>query len=158
MSTDQPVSGPWTIDEIKLHLRRSIIPLRMAVLDRHCFPIMVSLWFLFDKGAIWCATPEQSHVVRYLTQKPRCGFEVSSDQPPYRGVRGRASVTLDKDLGPAVLERLLARYGVAPGSTLAKTLTARSSHEMAIRVEPIQYSSWDFSMRMADALQPRPIA
>ena len=49
-----------------------------------------------------------------------------------------------------------ARYNIAAGSRLATTLSkaAANDDEMAIRIDPVWMTSWDFSARMADAFSP----
>ena len=148
------LTGPWDMAQAAAHLERSIIPLRLAVLDRGGGPLVLSLWFLPEDGALWCATPETAKVVAALRRDPRAGFEVAADQPPYRGVRGRGRASLHPERGADILARLLARYGIPPQSRLHRTLSARAATEMAICLRPERLTSWDFSQRMADAVPP----
>jgi hypothetical protein len=147
--------GAWDESEIAAYLAAARIPLRLSAIDAAGFPRVLSLWFLPDDGALWCATQASAQVVRFLAAEPRCGFEVAGDTPPYRGVRGTGRATIDPRRGAQMLERLLARYGVAPDSRLARTLTARAASEVAIRIDPLRVTSWDFSQRMAGAIAAR---
>jgi hypothetical protein len=36
----------------------------------------------------------RARILEYLRVEPRCGFEVASDRPPYRGVRGQGVASL----------------------------------------------------------------
>ena len=101
---------------------------------------------------MYCATPQNAKVVAYLAQEPRCGFEVSADQPPYCGVRGRALAKIDEYRGLEILERLLVRYLGGLNNSLAKSLLTRPNPEVAIRFEPQSSYTWNFSGRMADSL------
>lgn len=148
------MSGKWDEAQIAAFLEASRIPLRLAVSDTSGCPRVVSLWFLPDEGALWCATQAGAQVVRFLKQAPRCGFEVAGDTPPYRGVRGTGAASLHPERGGEMLTRLLARYGIAPQSRLAASLLAKVDQEVAIRIAPARFSSWDFSRRMAGALGP----
>ena len=149
-----PSSGFQTDDQINAFIAQARIPLRLAVLDGTGCPIVLSLWFLQEDGAFWCATKADAQVIRYLTARPRCGFEIAGDTPPYRGVRGKGTATLHPERGAEILERLLDRYAILPGSRLASMLLAKADQEVAIRIVPQRLSSWDFSRRMKDSVAP----
>lgn len=146
------MSSCWTEAQIAAFMAESRIPLRLAVHDAAGYPLVMSLWFLYDRDAIWCATNAKAHVLGLLARDPLCGFEVAGDTPPYRGVRGRGLATLHPDRGGEVLKRLLNRYGIQSESRLATMLLAKIDQEVAIRIAPERLSSWDFSRRMKDAV------
>jgi hypothetical protein len=144
------LNGPWSAAQIASFLDSSIIPLRLAVLHPDGGPLVLSLWFQPDEDGIWCATSRSAFVTAALRRDPRCAFEVASEVPPYRGVRGRAMALLHDDRGEHTLERLLHRYGFAPTSKLGRTLLARAHNETAVQIRPHRMSSWDFSSRMTE--------
>ena len=150
------IKGPWNEAQIRTYLEDTVIPARVAVLLPSGAPLVLSLWFLPRDGAIWCACNKKARVVELLREDPRCGFEIASEIPPYRGVRGQGEAFLDAPEGPAVLAALLARYRIAAGSRLGTMLTreAANDNEVAIRIVPDWMTSWDFSARMADAISP----
>lgn len=147
------VRGLWSLNEATDFLRGAVIPLRLAVLDGAGFPIPISLWFLLDEGAVWCATKQESVLVKRLERDARCGFEVAADAPPYRGVRGIGRVSIVRDRGLDVLSRLLERYSIHPESHLARTLLSQAHREVALRIDPDSLTSWDFSARMKGAIK-----
>lgn len=151
---DVPVNGPWTRGEVRSFLSEAIIPARLSVLNGEGWPLVLSLWFMPDEDALWCATNEGALVVRHLRGDDRCAFEIAGDTPPYRGIRGQARASLHPQQGAAVLEALLERYSIQPGSRLSRMLLARADTEVAIRLEPKWISSWDFSERMQGATAP----
>lgn len=146
------MSGCWTETQIAAFMHESHIPLRLAVNDSTGCPLVLSLWFLYDDGAIWCATQANARVIGLLAKDRRCGFEVAGDTPPYRGVRGKGSASLHPEHGGAVLKRLLDRYRIASDSKLASRLLSKIDQEVAIRIAPDRFSSWDFSRRMKGAV------
>ena len=81
-------SGPWSPEEIRAYLTTVRIPVRLASNGR-TYPLVQSLWFLFADDALWCCTRGDSVLARRLARDPHCAFEVSADEPPYRGVRGQ---------------------------------------------------------------------
>lgn len=141
-------SGPWDSRAIEGWLDETVIPLRLATTGGHG-PIVQSLWFAYDDGALWCATQTDSVVTGRVRQEPRVGWEVSPDEPPYRGARGRGTATVveDPDLAGDVLRRLIARYGQS-GTDLERWLLSRVSTEVALRIDDLVVTSWDFSPRM----------
>jgi nitroimidazol reductase NimA-like FMN-containing flavoprotein (pyridoxamine 5'-phosphate oxidase superfamily) len=146
-------TGPWTAQQIRAHLERSRIPIRLA-LAAGGSPWAVSLWFAVDDGGLWIATRGDSFVARTLAAERACGFEVASDTPPYHGVRGTGEARPEPDQAVAALERLMLRYSIREDSRLGRFLRGRAQQETAFRIVPRRLASWDFRERMADALEP----
>ena len=139
------VSGPWDRSHIDAFLDDTEIPIRIASAGRTS-PLVQSLWFLHDEDALWCCTQSDAVLTRRITSDPRCGFEVSGDQPPYRGVRGTAKAEILPDRAADMLPRLIERYN-APRS-LADWLLSRLDREVAIRLHSLRVTSFDFTQRM----------
>ena len=104
--------GPWDRRQVSSYLSESLIPLRLAANMADGFPVVVSLWFLWDGTDLWCAMHESARLVAHLRRDERVAFEVAGDQPPYRGVRGqaRAAISAARD-GHGLLTELLTRSG-----------------------------------------------
>jgi nitroimidazol reductase NimA-like FMN-containing flavoprotein (pyridoxamine 5'-phosphate oxidase superfamily) len=137
---------------VEKYLLETKIPLRLSTITASGWPFVLSLWYLYEDGALYCATPQSAKVVDYLMSEPRCGFEVAADNPPYCGVRGRAVASIEEDRGLEILERLLDRYLGGTGNPLAQGLLTRPGPEVAIRLEPQSSYIWNFTERMADSL------
>ncbi len=145
-------TGPWSNDDVARFLIDTRIPLRLAAHGTSGHPALVSLWFLSEGDRLWCATQRGAYIHRLLERDPRCGFEVSVESPPYRGVRGTAMATLHADRGGEILRRLIDRYLGSDQSQLAQSLLARSDHEVAIALEPQSVVTWDFEARMREVV------
>jgi hypothetical protein len=148
------IKGPWKEAEVRQYLEATVIPARIAVNTPAGAPLVLSLWFLPREDSIWCACNRRARVIELLRRDPRCSFEIASELPPYRGVRGQGKAMLDSTEGPAILGDLLARYRIHSGSKLAVMLNKEAANEVAIRIAPDWITSWDFSARMSDALAP----
>ena len=144
----QVISGPWDERLVERWLTGAVIPVRLGMLGTSG-PLVVSLWYRYQQGALWCATSADADVVAHLRRDPRVGFEVGPDVPPYRGVRGTGRAVVVSDAGPAVLEGLLARYLDASNAGLADWLRRRAHDEVALRIGDLRVTSWDFSSRMS---------
>ena len=142
------ISGPWSTAQTRHFLEQSAIPLRLACMGADGAPRLLSLWYVHRDDVIWCATPTRARVVRMLERDPRCAFEIAGDEIPYRGVRGQARATIDAAAGDAVLRELIRRYLGNEETPFARWLLARSRSEVALRIEPLGLSTWDFSERM----------
>jgi nitroimidazol reductase NimA-like FMN-containing flavoprotein (pyridoxamine 5'-phosphate oxidase superfamily) len=123
-------------------------PLRVSVQTGRG-PLIVPLWFDWDSERLWCATQRDAAVVKALHETPRCAFDLSTNDMPYRGIRGRGNVRILPELGGTVLDRLIDRYRIDRASRLATWLLSRRSSEVAIEITPTWQTGWDYSERMA---------
>jgi len=142
-------AGPWTRERVVQYLTDTVVPLRLACHVDDGWPLVLSLWYLYEDDAIWCATQASATVARHLARDGRCAFEIAPNEPPYRGVRGRGRVIVDTQRGAAVLEHLIARYLGPQESPLARWLRRRAEHEVALRVGSLSVTSWDYTERMS---------
>lgn len=134
--------------DVRDYLEQVRIPIRLASTTAGGWPALISLWYLYQDGLLYCATQESAKIVRYIEDDNRVAFEVAADAPPYCGVRGQARALVDDQLGAEMLERLLVRYLGDTENDLAKNLLAKKDTEVAIVIEPMRIYTWDFRQRM----------
>ena len=137
------------------YLTQIKIPLRLACLNSGGWPVVLSLWYLYRNGQLFCATQASAKVVQYLRQQPRCGFEIAADEPPYCGLRGHGEAEIRADIGHEILEQVLLRYTGGLNHALASRLRAKSANEVAIVITPRVVFTWNYTDRMASA-EPTP--
>jgi nitroimidazol reductase NimA-like FMN-containing flavoprotein (pyridoxamine 5'-phosphate oxidase superfamily) len=140
-------------NEIEQYLAEMKIPMRLSCVTDSGWPVGLSLWYLYEDGHFYCATQASAKVVGYLQKDSRCAFEVAGDQPPYRGVRGQATAVILPDQGLEILSRLLTRYLGDTDNPLAQKLLSRPTPEVALRITPVNHTTWDFTTRMKKSLQ-----
>ncbi|WP_440770603.1 pyridoxamine 5'-phosphate oxidase family protein [Natronorubrum sp. DTA28] len=140
--------GSWGADEVEAFLRETEIPIRIATHRPDGSLWLVTLWFRYRDSALECATQASADVVRFLRNDPDVAFDISTNQIPYRGIRGNGTATISDDDGKAVLRDLVERYLGGDDSSLARWLLADDRDEVCIRIEPQEIYSWDFSDRM----------
>jgi nitroimidazol reductase NimA-like FMN-containing flavoprotein (pyridoxamine 5'-phosphate oxidase superfamily) len=145
---DVPISGPYPVEQVERYLSDTVVPVRLACLTASGSPLVLSLWFLYREGALWCASRPQARVVHHLERDARCAFEVARDAPPYRGVRGQGRAHVMRGEGGRLLGALVDRYLGAADSRLARQLLAGAADEVAIRITPTRLVSWDYTERM----------
>lgn len=142
-------TSSWSSNGIDQFLTESTIPIRIAVQDND-FPLICSVWFAYDpaKEVIYCVSHEKSYLMKLLRKTGRCAFEVAPNEPPYKGVRGKAEVRLLQDDSTELLTSLINRYLGDTSSGLAKWLLSRVSEEVIIEMSPQWITAWDYSARM----------
>jgi nitroimidazol reductase NimA-like FMN-containing flavoprotein (pyridoxamine 5'-phosphate oxidase superfamily) len=139
--------------EIITFMEDTVIPLRLACVTESGWPLTLSLWYVYLDGAMYCATQQSARVVRYLENEARCGFEIASDLPPYCGMRGQARAVIEPEKGADVLEILLNRYLDGTDNQLARGLLSKKDREVAIRIAPVNITTWNFKDRMQDVAE-----
>ncbi|NHN47136.1 pyridoxamine 5'-phosphate oxidase family protein [Halostella sp. JP-L12] len=142
--------GAWTEGEVEAFLQEVTIPIRIAAHRPDESLWMVALWYRYRDGAFECATGATADVVRYLRNDSGVAFEVSTNDVPYRGVRGNGTAALSPDEGKAVLRDLVERYLGGTDSELGEWLLGDDREEVRIRIEPREVYSWDYSERMGE--------
>ena len=139
----------WQSEELVAYLRETTNPLRLSILSGGR-PLIVPLWFLVEGNAMWCASKASAHVVKRIGAGAACGFDVSDNTIPYRGVRGQGAVSIVESEGEAILRRLVDRYLPDPDTDFARWLLKGAKNEVAIRIEPDWMTAWDFGQRMRE--------
>jgi nitroimidazol reductase NimA-like FMN-containing flavoprotein (pyridoxamine 5'-phosphate oxidase superfamily) len=142
------VDGAWPTERAEQFLRERTIPVRLACHTPAGGLWMLSLWYRYRDGHIECATGATADVVRYLRDDPAVAFEISTNEPPYRGVRGSGTVTIEPDEDKETLHALIERYLGDTNSGLADRLLSPDREEVRLTVDVDRAYTWDFSDRM----------
>ncbi|WP_435183163.1 pyridoxamine 5'-phosphate oxidase family protein [Halobellus sp. EA9] len=165
------VSGAWSRPGIDEFLTAARVPVRLGCRTPGGTPWMLSLWYVWADGdavddegwspaeglddadaarEILCATSADADVLDFLRHEPEVSFEVSTNDYPYRGVRGRGTASIEPDTEKRLLRALFERYLGGTDNELGNRLLGPGREEVRIRVSPERLHSWDFSERMAD--------
>ena len=142
------LSGPWSKPQIESYLYESTIPIRLSTISPNGWPIVVSLWFMFDANRILCTSRQQSKLINFLKNNSRCAFEISRDSPPYYGVRGQGKATLLGGDSGKVLKRLHDRFIGSEETPFRRWLLENTDEEVVVSIEPSRLMSWDYRARM----------
>ena len=143
------LSGPWSALQIMEYLDETPIPLRLSVISPKGWPVIVSLWFIFDQTENLCASKRQSKIVKCLENNSRCAFEISGETPPYSGVRGQGIAFLREDGNINVLERLHDRFLGGENTPFRRWLLENGNNEVIISIKPERLMTWDYRTRMS---------
>jgi len=142
------LSGAWNHDQVETFLQESKIPIRISTHRPDESLWMVALWYRYRNGSFECATWANADIVRYLRNDSEVAFDISTNRPPYRGIRGNGTATLSPDRDKAVLRALIERYLDGTDSPLAEWLLDDARDEIRIRIQPRVIYSWDYTERM----------
>ncbi len=141
------LTGPWDRDAVDRFLADARVPVRIGCRTPADDPWLVSLWFEWD-GAVHCATGADADLVTFLRSDDHVSFEVSTNDPPYKGVRGRGRATVSPDPDKRYLRSLMERYLGGTDNELGERLLRPEREEVHVRIEPERLHSWDYSRRM----------
>jgi nitroimidazol reductase NimA-like FMN-containing flavoprotein (pyridoxamine 5'-phosphate oxidase superfamily) len=150
--TEVKITGPWSEHEIAVYLANTVIPVRLSVVSASGWPVVVSLWFQYQDGVLMCASKPHARIVELIRNNPRCGFDISTEAPPYSGVRGQGTAFLDDQQGETILEQLIDRYVDPAATNFRRWLKKDAKEELAIRIVPHRLMTWDYRQRMTKGL------
>lgn len=134
----------------KEFLHNMLIPIKLAVIKKTGYPVVLSLWYLYKDNKLYCATRKDARVVKYIQQNNKCAFEIASERPPYKGLRGEGRIYIDHEKGPFILRQLIQKYLKDKESKLKSFLTKNIAEEVAIEVVIEKWFGFDYSSRMDD--------
>ena len=139
--------GSWSGVEIEKFFADTRVPLRLSFMGETGL-LIVPVWFEFRANCFLSCSPNESLLVRALREQPQVAFDVSTNDLPYQGVRGRGVARCSVAPDKKALEDLLNRYLAGTDNKLARWLLNRQGTEALIEVEISWLTSWDFSGRM----------
>ena len=152
------VDGVWSETETETFLDAALVPLRLGCHNPKGGLWMLSLWFRYHDGRLQCATSKDADVVRFLERDDDVCFEVSTNRPPYMGVRGAGTATIESEGGKDVLGALVDRYLGTREAEMAQWLLSDDREEVSITIEPSRLHTWDFTPRMRSVVEQSPAA
>lgn len=124
------------------------IPIRIAFVKHDGTPSIISLWYEQIGAKIYCATKLTAKIVPCLQNNPKCGFEIATDKPPYKGTRGTGHVEIIESRGQEILKILMKKYLGDKETVLSKYLSSNSETEVALEISPQTIFNYDYSKRM----------
>lgn len=152
----EATDGVWSREQAEQFLSEALVPIRLGCHNPSGGLWMLSLWYRYHDGAIQCATSKDADVVRFLRANDEVCFEVSTNVPPYMGVRGHGQATIVDDEEKDVLGSLVDRYLGTREAEMAQWLLREDRSEIAITIDPSRTYTWDFTPRMESVVAESP--
>src|SRR5918999_6083225 len=100
-----PETPSMTTEEVDRFLERKLM-LQMSTIDERGEPNIQPVWFYYDKNRekLLITTSKLAKKIQNLRKKPILYFSIDDENFPYKGVKGKGSVTLVEDPGRTVTE------------------------------------------------------
>ena len=111
-------------------------PVRLASQSPNGFPLISTLWSLYEDGVFWCITQHRTLLRRNLAANPRCAFEIALKGQRFKLLRGQGLASLDLAVGERMTERIINRYLVDPNGPIAAGMRKQVVTEYAIAIRP----------------------
>lgn len=127
---------PLPDEQIKALLDDLGQPVRIASISPNGFPLISTVWFLYERGSFWCITQKRTLLRRNLARDPRCAFEIALEGKRYKLMRGQGVATLDLGDGERLTNRMIEQYLNDPEGPVAARMRAQIATEYAVEIRP----------------------
>jgi nitroimidazol reductase NimA-like FMN-containing flavoprotein (pyridoxamine 5'-phosphate oxidase superfamily) len=124
--------------------------LQMSTIDEKGEPNIQPVWFYYDtnREKLLVTTAKISKKTKNLRKKPILYFSIDDENFPYKGVKGKGSVTIIEDPDRTVLEgeKISLKYLGTLEHPIAKMITEHSKKgdNVVIEINPKFFSTWDY--------------
>lgn len=139
-----------TREEIDRFLESKLM-LQMSTIDELGEPNIQPVWFYYDKNGekLLVTTSKIARKTKNLRNKPILYFSIDDENFPYKGVKGKGSVTIVEDPKRTVSEgeKISMKYLGTLDHPIAKMITESSMNgdNVLIEISPKFFSTWDYS-------------
>ena len=111
-------------------------PMRLASQSPNGFPLISTLWSIYEDGIFWCITQHSTLLRRNLAVNPRCAFEIALSGKRFKLLRGQGLASLDLADGGRMTECIINRYLADPSGPIATGMRKQVVTEYAIAIRP----------------------
>jgi nitroimidazol reductase NimA-like FMN-containing flavoprotein (pyridoxamine 5'-phosphate oxidase superfamily) len=124
--------------------------LQMSTIDEKGEPNIQPVWFYYDanREKLLVTTSKISKKTKNLRNKPILYFSIDDENFPYKGVKGKGSVTIIEDPDRTVSEgeKISIKYLGTLDHPIAKMITEHSKkgENVVIEIKPKFFSTWDY--------------
>jgi len=149
--------GTWSAAEAEEFLNEAVVPIRLGCHNPSGGLWMLSLWYQYRDGVIECATSRDADIVRFLRANDEVSFEISTNRPPYMGVRGGGVASVTEAGSKDLLATLVERYLGSTDNEMGEFLLREEREEVSITIAPSKLYTWDFTPRMRGVAEENPV-
>ena len=137
-------------EEVDTFLERRL-NLQLGTTDEKGDPNIQPVWFDYDKDRekLLVITPRIAKKVQNIKAKPEVYFSIDDENFPYKGVKGKGTVTIIEDPKKTVPhgEKIGMKYLGTLDHPIVKMIlhSAQEGNHVVIEVSPKFFSTWDFA-------------
>lgn len=135
--------------QVREFLQNSRVPLKLGTIDQHGDPVIHPLWYSYENDRLYLITASNSRKLKNATNKDKIYFCVDTETRPYKGVKGKGTLTRITDQNRAVSmgEKIVTKYMGSVDNALGRFLLGRlrEGKEALLEITPSYYSVWDDS-------------
>ncbi len=143
--------SPLTEQEIKNFLSESKLNAHLGTVDEKQEPNVHPTWFYYDdlNNKIYVETSAKSKKSSNINKNNTIYFCIDEPNPPYKGVRGKGSVKIHKeiDFNVPIAEKIMLKYLGDLENPMAKSLLTfvKNGESVVLEINPEYYSTWDYN-------------
>ena len=137
--------------DIKDFLTTKILNVHLGTVDESGHANIHPAWYYYDdsKEMIYVETGRHSKKMENLSRNETIYFCIDDPSPPYKGVRGKGSVEVHRDVNFNVLiaQKIHLRYLGNLEHPISHELmdAIKKGQSVVLEISPKYYSTWDYS-------------
>ena len=137
-------------EEVDIFLE-SKLNLQIGTIDDDGDPNIQPVWFDYDreKEKLLIITPKVAKKIKNLRSKPIVYFSIDDENFPYKGVKGKGTVTIIEDPKRTVPlgEKINMKYLGTLDHPIPKMIleSAKKGNHVVVEISPMFFSTWDFA-------------
>ncbi len=137
-------------EEVEKFLEGKLL-LQIGTIDDEGYPNIQPVWFDYDKDRekLLIITPKVARKVENLRSKPDVYFSIDDENFPYKGVKGKGTVTIIEDPQRTVPygEKISMKYFGTLDHPIPKMIldSAKKGNHVVLEISPKFFSTWDFA-------------
>jgi general stress protein 26 len=137
-------------DEVDKFLESKLL-LQIGTIDDEGNPNIQPVWFDYDKDRekLLIITPKIAKKVENLRTKSNVYFSIDDENFPYKGVKGKGTVTIIEDPKRTVPdgEKISVKYLGTLDHPIPKMIldSAKKGNHVVLEISPKFFSTWDFA-------------
>ena len=137
-------------EEVNKFLESKIL-LQIGTIDDEGDPNIQPVWFDHDKDRekLLIITPKIAKKIKNLRSKPSVYFSIDDENFPYKGVKGKGTVTIIEDPQRTVPygEKISMKYLGTLDHPVPKMIldSAKKGNHVVLEITPKFFSTWDFA-------------
>ena len=137
-------------EEVEKFLESKLL-LQIGTIDDEGDPNIQPVWFVYnkDREKLLIITPKVARKVENLRSKPDVYFSIDDENFPYKGVKGKGTVTIIEDPQRTVPygEKISMKYLGTLDHPISKMIldSAKKGNHVVLEISPKFFSTWDFA-------------